>query len=192
MLADRWLKRWLPLVLERAGAAPLLEIGCGRGADTAVLVAAGARVVAFDLSPSNVAAARARVPQASITCEDVRSPWPDAGVPYGAIVASLSLHYFAWHDTVMLVSRIQAALRPGGLLLCRLNSTRDRHHGARGHRAIEPNYYDVRGQAKRFFDRATLMDLFAGGWRTLSMQEVTSHKYVLPKVLWELALERKA
>lgn len=190
MLADRWLQCWLPMVLERTGDAPVLEIGCGSGDDTATLVTAGARVVAFDLSASNVAAAQLRVPHAIITCQDLRSPFPDVGGACGVIVASLSLHYFAWQDTVTLVSRIHAALRPGGLLLCRLNSTLDRHHGARGHRAIEPNYYDVRGKPKRFFDRAALTRLFASGWRQLSIQEVTSYKYVLPKVLWELALER--
>src|SRR5262245_26233745 len=156
MLEDRWLQRWLPMVLQHAGSGPVLEIGCGRGDDTETLVNAGARVVAFDLSPSNVAAARSRVARATVVCQDVRSPFPDAGDAYGVIVASLSLHYFAWRDTVHLVSRIRAALPPGGLLLCRLNSTRDRHHGASGHRAIEDNYYDVRGQPKRFFDRQAL------------------------------------
>jgi len=192
MLPDRWLQRWLPTVLEHAGDGPALEIGCGRGDDTATLLAAGVRVVAFDLSPSNVAAAQARAPRAILSCQDARSPFPDAGGPYGVIVASLSLHYFAWHETTTLVSRIHAALRPGGLLLCRLNSTRDRHHGAHGHPVIEPNYYNVRGEPKRFFDPASLTQLFASGWRTLSMREATSYKYLRPKVLWELALERTA
>jgi SAM-dependent methyltransferase len=191
MLTDRWLQRWLPRVSERAGNAPVLEIGCGRGADTATLVAAGLHVVAFDLSPSNVAAAQARVPQATITCQDARAPFPDVSRPFGVVVASLSLHYFSWRDTVTLAARIHAALQPHGLLLCRLNSTRDHHYGAQGHPAIEDNYFDVRGEPKRFFDGAAISRLFATGWHTLSMQELTSYKYVLPKVLWELALERQ-
>jgi SAM-dependent methyltransferase len=191
MFTDPWLQRWLPMLIERAGDAPALEIGCGRGADTATLVAAGVRVVAFDLSPSNVAAAQARVPRATITCQDVRAPFPDLGPPFGVVVASLSLHYFSWHDTVTLTARIRAALQPHGLLLCRLNSTRDRHYGAKGNPVIEDNYFDVRGEPKRFFDRAAITRLFATGWHTLSMQEMTSYKYVLPKVLWELVLERE-
>lgn len=192
MRADGWLQRWLPLLRERAGAGPVLEIGCGRGDDTATLVAAGLAVVAFDLSPSHVATARARVPSARIACQDVRAPLPDIGGSCSAVIASLSLHYFSWTETVHLAARIGAVLRPGGLLLCRLNSTHDRFHGARGHRAIEPNYYDVRGQPKRFFDRAALDRLFDDGWRALSVQELTTRKYLLPKVLWELVLERTA
>jgi SAM-dependent methyltransferase len=192
MRTDPWLQRWLPLLLERAGARSVLEIGCGGGDDTAALSAAGAHVIAFDLSPARVATTRARVPAARISCQDVRAPFPDTGGACGAVVASLSLHYFGWTETVQVVSRIHAALHPGGLLLCRLNSTRDRFHGALGHRAIEPDYYDVRGQPKRFFDRAALERLFGGGWHALSVRELTTHKYLLPKVLWELVLERAA
>ena len=38
MLNDPWLKRWRPLIRERAGAGPVLEIGCGHGDDTATLI----------------------------------------------------------------------------------------------------------------------------------------------------------
>ena len=94
MFPDSWLDRWLPRVLERAGGDPVLEIGCGYGDDTAVLARAGLSVVAFDLSPACVAAARARVPSAAIDCRDVRDPFPDAVRDVGVVVASLSLHYF--------------------------------------------------------------------------------------------------
>jgi hypothetical protein len=37
-LKDPWLQPWLALVRERAGNAPVLELGCGSGRDTATLV----------------------------------------------------------------------------------------------------------------------------------------------------------
>ena len=61
MLHDPWLDRWLPLIAERSRGEAILEIGCGSGADTATLAAAGHRVVAFDLSADSVARAQARV-----------------------------------------------------------------------------------------------------------------------------------
>src|SRR5882672_4104809 len=54
MLRDNWLDRWLPVAVARAGGAPVLEVGCGHGDDTAALAAAGLRVVAFDLSAAAV------------------------------------------------------------------------------------------------------------------------------------------
>ena len=131
-----------------------------------------------------------RVPKAEITCQNLRDPFPPVGPDVGAVIASLSLHYFPWSETEALVGRIHGALRPGGLFLCRLNSTRDHSHGASGHPELEPNYFLVNGQPKRFFDRAAIERLFADGWRILSIEELVTHKYVRQKVLWELALER--
>jgi len=194
--ADPWLGRWLPLARERAGSAPILELGCGPGGDTATLVEAGFRVVAIDRSAEAIAAARGRVPEAAAEfhCRDFREPFPpavaaDAGV--GVVVASLSLHYFPWAETRALADRIRATLWPGGVLLCRLNSTNDVHSGAGGgHPEIEPHYYSVNGRQKRFFDREAVDALFSDGWRTLSVEEMVIHRYALPKAAWEVVLEK--
>lgn len=188
--ADRWLQRWLPLLAGRAGGHPVLEIGCGKGDDTQTLVAAGLDVHAFDLSPSAVEAARLRAPGAAIECRDLRAPWPLGEGRAGAIVASLSLHYFPWDETAELAARLRAALRPGGILLCRLNAADDHHFGASGHPAIAPGYFLVDGQPKRFFDAAAIDRLFHAGWQVLSRAHMHTHKYVQPKAIWEMVLER--
>ena len=191
MFSDPWLTRWLPLVVQSAQGKPVLEIGCGHGDDTAVLVGAGLRVMAFDLSPIAVAAARIRVPSASIECRDVRDPFPEQAHQLGVVVASLSLHYFAWTETLALVQRIRSVLRPGGVLLCRMNSTEDRNFGAQGYPEIEPNYFMVNGGPKRFFDRTSVDALFAEGWKALSVEHFVTRKYVKPKALWEAVFERE-
>lgn len=168
----------------------MLEIGCGSGDDTATLVAAGLRVLAFDLSAAAVAEAQRRVPQAQVLCQDVRDPFPLGDGQAGAVLASLSLHYFPWDQTLDIVQRIRRTLAPGGLLLCRLNSTEDTHFGAIGHPAIEPNYHLVDGQAKRFFDAASVDRLFASGWTVLSKEHHTTRKYVQIKALWEVVARR--
>ena len=194
---DDWLDPWLPELQARAAGGAVLEIGCGSGDDTATLAAAGFNVVAFDLSPEAVAAAQARVPQAAIHCQDVRAPFPLPPGTAGAVVASLSLHYFAWAETMALARRIHAVLRPGGLLLCRLNSTEDTHFGARGHPPIgegldgpQGHFYAVNGEPKRFFDAAAIDRLFADGWQRVSTRHAVTGKYGLPKSLWEVALVR--
>lgn len=190
MYPDLWLERWLPLIADKAGADPVFEIGCGYGDDTATLVAAGLDVVAIDLSGDNVAQARLRVPQARIELQDVRASFPFAEESVGVVIASLSLHYFSWVETVSLVSRIRAVLRPGGILVCRLNSTEDHNYGATGHEAIEADYYRVDGEPKRFCDRAALDRLFTEGWNCLSLEQYTTNKYPMPKVVWEIVLEK--
>jgi len=189
---DAWLTPWLPLVLSRVAAAPVLELGCGSGKDTAILVGAGLRVVAIDISSAWLAKARSVAPEAEFVCQDVRAPFPASIAGFGAVVASLSLHYFNWPDTVALVQRIHASLGQGGLLLCRLNSTRDHNFGASGYPAISEGYFLVDGEPKRFFNREDVASLFAEGWRTLYCRERTINRYVLPKAVWELVVEKDA
>jgi SAM-dependent methyltransferase len=190
LFPDSWLQRWLPLAKIRAGSGPVLEIGCGHGDDTATLVQAGLAVVALDRSWQSVALARVRVPSATVLCRDLREPFPEEAHHCGVVVASLSLHYFGWDETQAHVTRIRQLLRPGGVLLCRLNSTEDHHFGASGHPQIEPNFYRVDGEPKRFFDRASVEALFAVGWTTLSLEHHVTRKYVRSKALWEAVLER--
>lgn len=192
VLPDLWLQRWLPLLQARAQGAPVLEIGCGSGDDTAVLAAAGLQVHAFDLSTAAACTTRMRVPSAVVECRDIRDPWPPSLAELGAIVASLSLHYFSWAETLAIWQRLQSLLRPGGVLLCRLNATDDHHFGASGHPEIEPNYFRVNGEPKRFFDAASIDALFTPGWNCVSVQHFISHKYFLPKALWEVVAEKSS
>lgn len=192
MSSDTWLQRWLPLISERAGTSAVLELGCGHGEDTATLVAAGHRVIAIDLSATAIAKAQAKTPIAEYHCQDFRAPFPAQAAELGVAVASLSLHYFAWSETIDLVAQIRNALRPGGVLLCRLNSTNDHHYGASGHPRIADNYYSVQGEPKRFFNHESVHELFTKGWRILAAEEMVIHKYAHPKAVWEVILERDA
>jgi SAM-dependent methyltransferase len=176
------------LVGQRANGLPILELGCGGGRDSEVLVEAGHQVVGIDLSEKAVANARARAPTGTFRRQDIREPWPVERA--GVVIASLSLHYFPWPETEALVSRIRETLTVNGVLLCRLNSTDDHHYGASGHPEIEANYYRVDGEPKRFFDRAAVERLFSNGWRVLSNEEGVIARYDHPKTVWETTLER--
>lgn len=192
MSADSWLEPLLPLLLERIGSTPVLELGCGSGRDTSVLAAAGCRVVGVDISPQAITKAKARVPSGEFHCQDLRAAFPPATMRVGVVVASLSLHYFSWNETRAIVERVRETLLPGGVLLCRLNSTNDHHYGASGHPEIEPSYYLVDGQPKRFFSRAAVVELFSPGWHVRRLEEKVIDRYDHPKSVWEAVLERAA
>ena len=178
----------MPLLAKRTAELPILELGCGTGRDTAAFAAAGHRVVGIDMSARAIEQARQRVPSGEFRVQDIRAKWPVERA--GAIVASLSLHYFPWAETELLVERIGKTLTPEGVLLCRLNSTNDHHHGASGHPEIEQHYYLVSGRPKRFFDSADVDRLFGLGWRALCKKEGVIARYDHPKSVWEVVLER--
>ncbi len=193
METDPWLDRWLPLIAENALDSTVLELGCNAGRDTAHLAQAGFHVVATDISRDALQACHRAVPSALLLCHDLREPLPFADGVFGVIVASLCLHYFDWNKTREIVAGIHRCLSPGGVLLCRVNSTRDVHHGADGAVVLEPNYFLVEGRyssRKRFFDRAAIDALFGPEWARIAMEEMTVDRYEKPKVVWEAVLRK--
>jgi SAM-dependent methyltransferase len=187
---DRWLDKWLQLICARARERPVLELGCGTGHDTAVLAAAGVQVIALDRSPDDIAAARARAPDAAFHCQDIRGTFPPGASNLGVVLASLSLHYFDWRETQRLVRQIADTLDVGGVLVCRVNAVDDHSYGASGHPEIAPNYFLVDGEAKRFFDEAAIIELFRD-WTTISRAHQIIDRYGAPKSVWETVVERR-
>ncbi|WP_420476528.1 class I SAM-dependent methyltransferase [Noviherbaspirillum sp. ST9] len=169
----------------------ILELGCGNGLDTRWLAAQGfADITATDLSAEALEECARAVPSVRAVCHDVREPLPFADERFDVVIASLCLHYFAWDKTVEIVREIRRCLAPDGLMLCRLNSTRDVHHGAVGHRKIAHHFFDVRGGCKRFFDASEVDTLFADGWQRVSTAELTIDRYEMPKKVWEVILRK--
>ena len=188
---DPWLERWLPRIRQAADDGHVLELGCDTGGDTAVLAHAGLQVTATDISREALAACAAAVPSATVLHHDLREPMPFADARFGVVIASLCLHYFDAATTAGIVGEIHRCLRPGGLFLCRLNSTRDVHHGAGATEQASPGLLVVNGRysvLKRFYGPAELDALFGPQWTQLSREELTNHRYDKPKVAWELAL----
>ena len=164
----------------------MLELGCGGGRDTATLRAAGLAVVATDIARPSLRRTAETARGAAVVQLDLGEPLPFRTTSFRVVVASLSLHYFSWRRTTRAVDEIARCLRPGGLLLARVNSTKDVNHGAGVGDEIEPHLFRVGTREKRFFDRADVMALLAG-WRIEHLVERTIQRYEQPKVVWEVA-----
>jgi SAM-dependent methyltransferase len=96
----------------------VLEVGCGVGAQTAVIArrSPGARITAIDVSAESLAAARRRVRDARVTFRrlDVRS-LPDAGLgPVDHVVVCFVLEHLA--EPLAVLRTLREALRPGGTI----------------------------------------------------------------------------
>jgi len=131
--------------------------------------------------------AQQAVPEALFLRHDIRSALPISHC--NVVIASLSLHYFEWSQTVGIISQIGDVLRPGGVFICRVNSVRDIFFGAGRGLRLERNFYEVNGYQKRFFDQKDISVLFSG-WRLLSRKEMTTFRFALPKRIWEIVLEK--
>ena len=188
---DAWLERWRGL-LEAGRDAPVLDLGCGAGEDAGSLSRWGFEVVAADFSEKALELTGRRAPEAETKLVDLTRglPFPDAH--FGAIVASLSLHYFPWLETVEILDDVRRCLVPGGHLLARLNSTNEVRYAAARKEEIEPNYYLVNGSPKRLFDRNDVYTLFSSGWKVEEAGERTTNRYGDRKTLWEIVARKPA
>lgn len=166
-----WLAPWLDALKTAPG--PVLELGCGDGVDTVTLVGAGLDVIALDYSPAGLLRVGERTPSARRVLCDLRDGLPLREDRAGAIVASLCLHYFDAATTATILADLARVLAPRGVLLARVNSTRDIHYGASGGPELEPHFYDVRGETKRFFDENDVRRFFGALFTLEHVEEVT-------------------
>lgn len=167
-----------------------LELGSGSGRDTGLLsrlIGDRLRVTAADINADALVRCRTAVPQARVVQLDLGNSLPFRDATFCVVVASLSLHYFTWKHTVQLVADVRRCMTKGGLLIVRLNSTKDSHYGARSQVCIEENYYRVGDKTKRFFDEAAVHALFQD-WTITQIEEQVIQRYQHEKFIWEAVL----
>lgn len=181
---DPWLERFATWL---SAEEPVLDLGCGDGSNLEFLLSRSLRVHAMDYSPVAIQRLQANYPEVQALVGDLRHvlPWRDG--TFGAVVADLSLHYFGTEETLRILNEVSRVLTAGGVLLARVNSTRDLLHGAGQGQEIEPGYFVHQGKRKRFFDARSIEFFFSARFSVGALQETASAKYGKEKILWELA-----
>lgn len=183
---DNWLENWIGLIKNKCKSQYMLEIGCGLGWDTKILTEAGIKVIAIDKSSEYIEKAKKINPEATFIQKDIREFTSETS--FNVVMASLSIHYMTWTETMWIIDKCYKIMNTNGLLLIRVNSVKDSNYGATGFPEIENNFYLVNGKTKRFFDKKTLMTLFDEKWKIISIEEKKINRYEKTKVVWELAL----
>ena len=90
----------------------VLELGCGPGELTALLLERGATVVAVDSSEQMIAAASKRAPAATYEIEDIRSYVPND--TYDLVVFAFVLHEIPKEELPGIIEKAAASLDPNG------------------------------------------------------------------------------
>jgi len=106
------------LELANAPLARVLDLGAGTGLLSGMVAAAhpGAELVLVDGARAMLDRARERLrghPAASLACADLRDALP-AG-PFDAVVSALAIHHLDDDAKRVLLGRVHAVLRPGGV-----------------------------------------------------------------------------
>jgi 2-polyprenyl-3-methyl-5-hydroxy-6-metoxy-1,4-benzoquinol methylase len=139
-----------------AGVAPgerVLDIGCGEGAFTAALHAAGTRPSGIDVATEPLRRARRTRPELDFRQTD--GPLPFAAAEFDVAWAGELLEHV--QDGTALLDEVRRVLRPGGrLLVSTPDHPRRRVLGLALSRAAFERHFDPRSDHVRFFTRTTL------------------------------------
>jgi trans-aconitate methyltransferase len=100
-------------------SAPVLDIGCSAGFLLSILKEdLGFHVLyGIDLSPADVVAAQARVPDAQIECADASDYLRTHESAFDLVVMKAVLEHVPKADVMGLLTSIHSALKPGGIAL---------------------------------------------------------------------------
>jgi SAM-dependent methyltransferase len=185
--ADSVQKNWLGIVLSKAEVAlqgTVLEIGCGRGVETAQLVGAGRAIVSFDLSLVGLKHAAVAAPPAHLLQAALPDPLPFRPDAFDLVVAGLSLHYFGRRETDAIIAEIRQLLKPSKALAFQVNAAGDTGSGYGKGEEIEPGVFAQHARYKRFFTEQDCVELFGSGWRLMELQPLVEHRYGTDKQTW--------
>ena len=112
-----------PAMIDLAGDVTgrrVLDAGCGSGPLSAALIAKGAVMTGFDVSPAMLDLARQRLgATADLYVADLSKPLPFADGSFDDVVSSLVLHYL--EDWSAPLAELRRVLRPGGRLILSVN-----------------------------------------------------------------------
>ena len=175
---DGWLDPYVQTLRE---GGPLLDLGCGSGVNTIHLHRLGIHTIACDFSQAALDHLLGVLPAQRTLCLDMTNGLPFADGSMGTVIADLCLHYFSTDVTYRVLADIRRVLKPGGMLLCRVNAYEDGFVSL-VHEKIEEDYYWVKSCAKRFFTRQSLLH-FLAGWQVTKLTEKVTEKYGFIKPL---------
>ncbi len=114
--AHRLLRSPVLRMLKAAGARKVLDLGCGNGAFTNELKAAGLDVTGCDMSASGIDWARRQFPHIPFFAQDLSEPVPpDHEECYDAVVSTEVIEHLLLPR--LLLKNAFSALRPGGMLI---------------------------------------------------------------------------
>ncbi len=186
---DTWLNKY-KAIFDKYKNSIVLDLGCGNGSNLPFLTKTNSTIFALDYSEEAIAQVQKHYSVNAIV-GDIRDPLPYGTEQFDFIISDLSLHYFSEKDTFTILSEIRRVLKRNGIILARLNSIKDKNHGAQQGKEIEKYYYEHNGIKKRFFTEDTIKYFFEKEFIVISIEEERSGKYLEEKHLLEVVMKRR-
>lgn len=169
-----WLEKY-DKYLKKVKNELIIDLGCGEGGNAFDLHNKGYQVIACDFSKVVLDRIKNRNPDIKINCFDMSKGLPYATNSVGAIIASLSTHYFNSKETKQLYHELYRCLKLGGYYIYMVNSYKEFQRNQKNMiRPLEKDFYLMcNGKKKRYFNANSIAELLiSSGFETIENEEV--------------------
>ncbi|MGG4095334.1 class I SAM-dependent methyltransferase [Paenibacillus lautus] len=185
---DNWLDKYSKEFNE--ANMRIIDLGCGIGNNSLYLSERGFNPIACDISEEALRKLKGSIPDCATHCFDMSEAIPFDKGSIDILIADLSLHYFDEDTTNKIINNIHSALNTKGLLLCRLNSTKEIVNKGEVQQSQDKYLYKNEGINRRFFDQSEIERFFSKDkWEYMYIEEYELLRYQNKKVMWEIALK---
>lgn len=157
---DKWLDSYNDILILNKNKE-ILDLGCGIGADTLYLIERGYDVLSCDVSKEALVNVEKYVKNCKTMLIDMTNKLPFANESYSLIIADLSLHYFSKMTTIKIMKELKRVLKPGGVLLARVNSLFELTKESLDLVSVDSNLYYRGSELRRYFSDTDIKFFFS-------------------------------
>lgn len=183
-----WIRKHQQLI-DTLEKGTVLDLGCGIGQHTDYWFMNGFDVISTDISVVALEELKKRTPNAKTLQLDMSEKLPFDDATFDIVFANLSIHFFDRETTQKLASEIKRILKPEGLFIGSVNSSKAYEFVKDRAQILDENYYLIGERYIRLFDRQSF-DLFFSDFRMVSLEETHITRFKRDKDMWEFIYQK--
>lgn len=180
-IEDNWIFDYMKY-LPKTGN--LLDLGCGVGQYSTYFYSLGYSVSSCDISSKALEILNEKNKNIKTKIQDMNKPLEYKDNEFDIVFANLSIHFLSDENTKNLLSEIKRILKPNGIFIGSVNSTKAYEFIKDHIIKLEDNYYDSNGRTVRLFDDKSF-DKYFIDFDKIALTEKESDRFGKQKNKWE-------
>ena len=180
-IEDNWIFDYMKY-LPKTGN--LLDLGCGVGQYSTYFYSLGYSVSSCDISSKALEILNEKNKNIKTKIQDMNKPLEYKDNEFDIVFANLSIHFLSDENTKNLLGEIKRILKPNGIFIGSVNSTKAYEFIKDHIIKLEDNYYDSNGRTVRLFDDKSF-DKYFIDFDKITLTEKESDRFGKQKNKWE-------
>mgnify|MGYP004643730651 CR=1 FL=1 len=180
-IEDNWITEYLNY-LPKTGK--ILDLGCGIGQYSNYFYNLGYDVSACDISKKAIETLNKNNIHINTKIQDMNKPLEYDDNEFDIVFANLSIHFLSDENTRKLMNEIKRILKPNGIFVGSVNSTKAYEFIKDHVIELEDNFYDSNGRTVRLFDEESFNKYFVD-YENIMLIENENDRFGKKKNKWD-------